>query len=155
MQSEPVVVVAHLVKVLLVISILLGCASTSRIRYEKTDSVEMERKVIEIHPTQFRTSFEEGGRVWERALLAKDRFFKGEAHIESIKNPIPETKIVISSENGQYSIVQRLENDGFFFAVIGDRINSSKISDRDINLNERNLARFLKAGVFQDILFIH
>ncbi|GEM_PF-5113970 len=155
MQSEHVAVVARSVEIVLVATLLVGCASTQRIRYEKTDSVEMEKRVIETHPTQFRTNFEDGGRVWERALLASQRFFKGSSNIQSVKKPLPETKMILSSDSGTYSIIQRLEKDGFFFAVVGDRTESSKISDRDVNLNERNLARFLRSGVFQDILFVH
>lgn len=138
--------------ILLICCGILGCASSDRVRYEVVKSVQMEKQVIEIHPTYFRTSFEEGGRVWERALLASSRFFEGNSSIESSKKPLPETKMTLRSKSSDYTIVQRLEKDGFFFAVEG---KSNNISDADLNLNERNLARFLKTGVFQDIIFVH
>lgn len=138
--------------ILLICCGVLGCASSERVRYEVVNSVQMEKQVIETHPTYFRTSFEEGGRVWERALLASSRFFEGNSSIESSKKPLPETKMTLRSESSDYTIVQRLEKDGFFFAVEG---KSNNISDADLNLNERNLARFLKTGVFQDIIFVH
>lgn len=131
---------------------VLGCASSDRVRYEVVNSVQMEKQVIEAHPTYFRTSFDEGGRVWERALLASSRFFEGNSSIESSKKPFPETKMILRSKSSEYTIIQRLEKDGFFFAVEG---KSNNISDADLKLNERNLARFLKTGVFQDIIFVH
>lgn len=139
---------------------LISCSSNSS-KYEfveASSSLDQARESIEAQKLTFHTPFEEGRKVWERALLFSEHFLAKAPTISNartgtpIKSKFPETVLRTESERFSYEIIQRMEQDGFIYAVQSHE--KSKGETPDSTLNAKNIARFLEKGQLEASLLV-
>lgn len=125
---------------------------------EATSSLDQTKEDIAAQKVVFRAQFEDGRKVWERALLFSEHFLQKSPVISnarsgaSVKSKFPETVLRTESNRFSYEIVQRMEQDGFIYVV--EASEKLKGETPESILNAKNIARFLEKGQLEDSLLL-
>ena len=146
---------------LFVLCLVSGCAANTS-NYELVEaesSLDTSKLAIDAQSTSFRVPFEDGRKVWERALLFSEHFMERAPTISSartsesgivVKSKFPQTVLRTESERYSYEITQRMEQDAFVYAVEAkDKLQGE--TPESIR-NAKNTARFLEKGQLEATL---